>query len=200
MHSGNSALDKIIQVGDAFLDCFTVVDVNDEHRPCIYANGRFFEHTGYRVNEVLGRNLSFLQGKETDSNAVDYIRLSLSAKEAICIDIANYRRDGTTFMNRLVMLPITKHDRNFYISFQNILPGNISDLKQLPLSSNAEIQHILNNSLSQLMLSQDVADTGDVDLSLQTQDFVETFNEINHFCLNIESPQTRAGYNPFANE
>lgn len=104
------------------------------------------------------------------------------------------------FMNRLVMLPMTKHNQNFYIGFQNVLPGNISDLEQLPLSSNAEIQHILNNSLSKLMLSQDVTDTGDVDLSVHTQDFVETFNQINHFCLNIESPQTRAGYNPFANE
>ena len=103
-------------------------------------------------------------------------------------------------MNRLVMLPMTKRNQNFYISFQNVLPGNISDLEQLPLSSNAEIQHILNNSLSKLMLSQDVTDTGDVDLSVHTQDFVETFNQINHFCLNIESPQTQAGYNPFANE
>ncbi len=200
MNSGDSALDKLIQVGDAFLDCFTVVDVNDENRPCIYANRNFFDHTGYRVDEVLGRNLSFLQGNETDSKAVDYIRLSLGAKEAICIDIANYRQDGTTFMNRLVMLPITKHNQNFYISFQNVLPGNISGLKQLPLSSNAEIQHILNNLLSKLMLSQHVTGTGDVDLSLQNQDFLETFNEINHFCLNIESPQTQPGYNPFANE
>ncbi|MBT5625069.1 MAG: PAS domain-containing protein [Gammaproteobacteria bacterium] len=198
MHSDGTALDKMIEVGDAFLDCFTVVDVSDEKRPCIYANRRFYEHTGYSVDEALGRNLSFLQGKETDPKAIDYIRLSLGANEAICIDIANYRRDGSTFMNRLVMLPITKYNQNFFISFQNILPGNISDFEQLPLSSNAEIQHILNNLLSKLMLGQDI--TGDVDLSIQSQDFVETFNEINHFCLNIESPQTQAGYNPFANE
>jgi hypothetical protein len=67
------------------------------------------------------------------------------------------------------------------------------------LSSDAEIQHILNNLLIKLMLSQPDPKTGDIDLSLQTQDFLEVFSEINHFCLNIEAAQTRAGYNPFTN-
>ena len=196
----STALDKIMQVGDAFLDCLTVVDSNDAERPCIYANHKFYEQVGYAKDQVLGRNLAFLQGEATDSKAVDYMRLSFSAGEACSIDIANYRSDGSTFMNRLVMLPIKEHDQNFYIGFQNILQGDISDLKQLPLSSNAEISHILNNLLSKLMLSQQVTGTGDIDLSLQTRNFLETFNEINHFCLNIESSQTRAGHNPFASK
>ena len=197
MNSSSTALDKIIQVGDAFLDCLTVVDTNDAGKPCIYANRKFYENVGYTSDEVLGRNLSFLQGEATDSKAVDYMRSSLSAEEAICIDIANYRSDGSTFMNRLVMLPIKKHGQSFYIGFQNILPDDISHLKQLPLSSDAEIQHILNNLLIKLTLSQPEQETDDIDLSLQTQDFLEVFNEINHFCLNIEATQTQAGYNPF---
>jgi PAS domain S-box-containing protein len=199
MNSGSTALDKIIQVGDAFQDCLTVVDINDAKHPCIYANRKFYDNVGYTSDEVLGRNLSFLQGEATDSKAVDCMRSSFSAEEAICIDIANYRSDCSTFMNRLVMLPIKKHDQSYYIGFQNILPGDISHLKQLPLSSNAEIQHILNNLLIKLMFSQPDPKTGDIDLSLQTQDFLEVFSEINHFCLNIESAQTRAGYNPFVN-
>jgi len=199
MNSSSTALDKIIQVGDAFQDCLTVVDINDAEQPCIYANRKFYDNVGYTSDEVLGRNLSFLQGEATDSKAVDCMRSSFSAEEAICIDIANNRSDGTTFMNRLVMLPIKKHDQSFYIGFQNILPGDISHLKQLPLSSDAEIQHILNNLLIKLMLSQPDPKTGDIDLSLQTQDFLEVFSEINHFCLNIEAAQTRAGYNPFTN-
>jgi PAS domain S-box-containing protein len=62
--------------------------------------------TGYPVAEVMGRNCRFLQGPDTDANAVAEIRSALAACRECVVEILNYRRDGTTFWNRLSITPV----------------------------------------------------------------------------------------------
>jgi PAS domain-containing protein len=66
--------------------------------------------TGYSVEESLHRNCRFLQGPETDPHAVEAIRMALRAETRFTIDILNYRKDGTPFLNRLRIRPIYDGD------------------------------------------------------------------------------------------
>jgi PAS domain S-box-containing protein len=74
--------------------------------PMIYVSEEFQKQTGYSAEEALGRNCRFLQGPETDPNAVEAIRHALKAQTVFTIDILNYRKDGTPFLNRLRIRPI----------------------------------------------------------------------------------------------
>ena len=81
-------------------------DPNLPDNPMIYVSDAFAAQTGYSVEESLGRNCRFLQGPETDPAAIETIRAGLRARTRFTIDILNYRKDGTPFMNRLRIRPI----------------------------------------------------------------------------------------------
>ncbi len=75
--------------------------------PIIFANQAFLDTTGYDAEDVIGRNCRFLQGPRTDPAAVDAIRAAIAAERDLIVELINYRRDGTTFWNRLMLSPIT---------------------------------------------------------------------------------------------
>ena len=89
--------------------------------PMIFISDEFEKQTGYSPKEALGRNCRFLQGPETDPYAVDAIRRELETESEITIDILNYKKDGTTFWNRLRIRPLYGDDGNvmFYAGAQN---------------------------------------------------------------------------------
>ena len=72
-------------------------DPRQPDTPLVYANQSFCKLTGYTLDEVVGRNCRFLQGPETDPDAVREIGAALADRRAIGIDILNYRKDGTPF-------------------------------------------------------------------------------------------------------
>lgn len=74
--------------------------------PMIYVSEEFETQTGYTPDEALGRNCRFLQGPDTDPNAVAAIRAALAARTTFTIDILNYRKTGEPFMNRLRIRPL----------------------------------------------------------------------------------------------
>jgi PAS domain S-box-containing protein len=78
--------------------------------PMIYVSESFEAQTGYSAEEAVGRNCRFLQGEDTDPHAVEAIRQALRARTTFTIDILNYRKDGTPFMNRLRIRPIYDPD------------------------------------------------------------------------------------------
>ncbi|TVP71816.1 MAG: PAS domain-containing protein [Rhodobacteraceae bacterium] len=74
--------------------------------PMIFVSDEFQAQTGYSVEEAVGRNCRFLQGPDTSPHAIDAIRRALRAETRFTIDILNYRKDGTAFVNRLRIRPI----------------------------------------------------------------------------------------------
>lgn len=74
--------------------------------PMIFVSEEFEKQTGYSAEQAIGRNCRFLQGADTDPHAVDAIRQALKAQTRFTIDILNYRKDGSTFLNRLRIRPI----------------------------------------------------------------------------------------------
>ena len=78
--------------------------------PIVFANEAFQKLTGYERDEVLGRNCRFLQGPLTDPNAVEAVSQAIANREAINVDLLNYRKDGTTFWNALYVSPVRSED------------------------------------------------------------------------------------------
>ncbi|SHH85160.1 PAS domain-containing protein [Marivita hallyeonensis] len=77
-----------------------------EDNPIVYVNDAFERTTGYNRAAVIGRNCRFLQGTDTDPEAVRKIRSAIEAGEDVSVDILNYRASGEPFMNRLLIAPI----------------------------------------------------------------------------------------------
>src|SRR4051812_24738283 len=99
----------------------TIADARLPDRPLIYANEGFERVTGYPVAEVLGRNCRFLQGSGSALDAVAEIRAALGDERECIVEILNYRRNGTTFWNRLSITPVRNALREVthYIGIQS---------------------------------------------------------------------------------
>jgi sigma-B regulation protein RsbU (phosphoserine phosphatase) len=91
---------------DVAAEGITIADARLPARPLIYANDGFERLTGYPVGEVLGRNCRFLQGPESDPTAVAEIRAAIAEQRECIVEILNYRRDGSSFWNRLSVTPV----------------------------------------------------------------------------------------------
>jgi PAS domain S-box-containing protein len=83
-----------------------VTDPREIDNPVVFANDAFCRLTGYARDEIIGRNVRFLQGPETDPATVASIRAAVRAAEPIEVDIRNYRQNGEPFWNRLLIAPI----------------------------------------------------------------------------------------------
>lgn len=83
-----------------------VTDPNQPDNPIVFVNGAFSKLTGFAENEILGRNCRFLQGPDTDRNDVGRLRDAIARRESIELELLNYRKDGTTFWNRVLVSPV----------------------------------------------------------------------------------------------
>jgi PAS domain S-box-containing protein len=81
-------------------------DPNLPDCPIVYLNPAFTELTGYTLESALGRNCRFLQGPETDPEAVARIRRAITERRPVTEELYNYRSDGSGFWNALYVSPI----------------------------------------------------------------------------------------------
>ncbi len=84
----------------------TISDATHPEHPIIYCNPAFESMTGYRRQEILGKNCQFLHGSDTDPVAVEIIRKALQTKSECKVILKNYRKDGTTFWNCFSISPV----------------------------------------------------------------------------------------------
>ncbi|RYR13937.1 hypothetical protein Ahy_B04g070672 isoform C [Arachis hypogaea] len=123
---------------------FVVTDALEPDQPIIYVNTVFEMITGYRAEEVLGRNCRFLQCRGpfakrrhplVDSTVVAEIRRCLEEGVEFQGELLNFRKDGSPLMNRLRLTPIYGDDEiTHVIGIQFFTEANI-DLGPLPAST-----------------------------------------------------------------
>lgn len=83
-----------------------VTDARQVDHPIIFVNDAFLALTGYAREEIIGRNCRFLQGAQTDQQAVAEIRDAIAEGRDAAVDILNYRKDGAPFWNALYISPV----------------------------------------------------------------------------------------------
>ncbi|WP_293127806.1 PAS domain S-box protein [Microcoleus sp. bin38.metabat.b11b12b14.051] len=84
----------------------TISDATNPEHPIIYCNPAFENMTGYRREEIIGNNCRFLQGSDTDSEALEIIRQALKTESECQVILKNYRKNGTIFWNALSVSPV----------------------------------------------------------------------------------------------
>ena len=105
-----------------------ITDPRQFDNPIVYANDAFLRLTGYEREDVFGRNCRFLQGADTDPQAVAQIRDAIATRSDIAVDILNYKRDGTPFWNALFVSPVSNEDGELQFFFASQL--DVTDRKQ----------------------------------------------------------------------
>ena len=83
-----------------------ITDATQPDHPILYASPGFERLTGYRADEVVGRNCRLLQGPKTDPVSVAKLRESVNAGQECAVELLNYRKDGTPFWNALYVSPV----------------------------------------------------------------------------------------------
>jgi diguanylate cyclase (GGDEF)-like protein/PAS domain S-box-containing protein len=87
-------------------DALVIADARLPDKPLVYVNPAFERLTGYRPEEVLGRNCCFLQGTDTQQEGLAAIREALRIGSSCETTVRSYRKDGTPFWNQLTLAPI----------------------------------------------------------------------------------------------
>jgi len=111
-----------------------ITDPGQADNPIVFCNVAFQELTGYDRSEIMGRNCRFLQGPDTDPEAVARVRAAIEEGHDIDVDLLNYRKDGSTFWNALYLSPVrdAKGDIRFFFA------------SQLDVTERVQAQHIIN--------------------------------------------------------
>ncbi len=97
-----------------------ITDATQRDHPIIYTNPAFLRITGYQFDEVVGRNCRFLQGLDTDPQAIAQIRKAIAERNELKITLLNYRQDGQPFWNELKIAPVFSDEGNllYFIGIQ----------------------------------------------------------------------------------
>lgn len=83
-----------------------VTDPRLPDNPIVDCNEAFLELTGYDRGEVIGRNCRLLSGPGTDPEKRMALRIAIEERRPIIVELLNYRKDGSSFMNAVMIAPI----------------------------------------------------------------------------------------------
>jgi two-component system cell cycle sensor histidine kinase/response regulator CckA len=83
-----------------------ITDPNQQDNPIIYASPGMERLTGYRADEIMGRNCRFFQGRNTDPETINELGEAIRAGRECSVEILNYRKDMTPFWNALSVTPV----------------------------------------------------------------------------------------------
>jgi diguanylate cyclase (GGDEF)-like protein/PAS domain S-box-containing protein len=91
---------------DATASGVTIASVEPNGHPLVYVNEGFERLTGYRAEDILGRDCRFLQGPGTDPAAVRRLSDAVRSRRGGRARLINYRADGTEWWNDIALSPV----------------------------------------------------------------------------------------------
>ncbi len=99
-------LDLLKRALDATTTGVTIVDAQQVDWPTVYVNAALVAISGYRSDELLGQNLSFLQGGEREQPGLEMLRHMLREGRDGQVLLRNFRKDGSAYWIDLVVSPV----------------------------------------------------------------------------------------------
>lgn len=142
-----------------------ITDPSQTDNPIVFVNAAFCALTGYSAEEILGRNCRFLQGEGTTPESLAEIREVIASRRVDTVEIINYRKDGTPFLNSLQIGPIPGEDGEAILFFGSQL--DVSQKREserrMKTLTDQEIEHRLRNivNVMSVVIRQSVRDESD---------------------------------------
>ncbi|KAF2224988.1 hypothetical protein BDZ85DRAFT_86948 [Elsinoe ampelina] len=96
------------EASEGLAEVFCLSDPSRPDNPIVFASEEFQRTTQYGMNYCVGRNCRFLQGPRTNPHSVRRLAAAVRAGQEHSEVFLNYRRDGSPFMNLLMIAPL--HD------------------------------------------------------------------------------------------
>jgi PAS domain S-box-containing protein len=84
-----------------------VTDATLPGNPITFANGAFIELSGYSLDELVGQDPHFMNGPDTDPEAIREYEAGMAERRDATLEILQYRKDGTPFHAALFASPLT---------------------------------------------------------------------------------------------
>ncbi len=85
---------------------FDALVVTDLNQIICWASPGFKTMTGYHAEFALNKSPSFLQGIKTSVHTKSKIREAVKRKEAVTVQLVNYRKDGSEYNCEVEILPL----------------------------------------------------------------------------------------------
>jgi len=114
---------------EASVNPVVIVSATDPEMPLVYVNRAFEQVTGYRREEVVGRNCRLLQGSDRNQPDLDKIRRALAEQRDGQALLRNYRKDGSLFWNMLYVTPVRDPRSNQVTHFVGV-QNDITEIKR----------------------------------------------------------------------
>ncbi len=141
-----------------------IADATRSNLPVTYVNQGFTRITGYTPEEVVGKNCRFLQGPETERDALDRIRAALREQTDVNVVLRNYAKDGREFWNDLAITPIRdgRGRVTHFVALQNDITERVRAQREIA-AREAYLRRVLNS-------------TQDAIIVIDAQGLIESFN------------------------
>ena len=148
----------------AAINSITIADAQKPNTPIIYCNAAFERITGYKKEEVYGRNCNFLQNDERNQKEIIIMKNAIKKGEACNVVLRNYKKDGTPFWNDVTITPVrnNKNKLTHFIGIQNDVTKKVlsEDLKD----RNQKILELITQDAPLKTIIKKIIDTAETHL------------------------------------
>ena len=100
-----------------------VTDATLPGNPITFANKAFLELSGYTIDELLGQDPHFMNGEDTDPEAIRQYQTAIAEGRDETLEILQYRKDGTPLRTMLFASPLSDGQgtvTNHFLSYLDI--------------------------------------------------------------------------------
>ncbi|KAI9718186.1 MAG: hypothetical protein M1828_006818 [Chrysothrix sp. TS-e1954] len=94
------------EASEGLAEVFCLSDPSRPDNPIVMASEEFHRTTQYGMSYAVGRNCRFLQGPKTNFHSVKRLKEACVAGKDHSETFVNYRRDGSPFLNLLMIAPL----------------------------------------------------------------------------------------------
>jgi PAS domain S-box-containing protein len=182
-------------------DAVTITDPRQADNPIIYVNSAFEQMTGWSASEVIGKNPRFLQGSDTAISELGKLRTAIAGGQSCEVTLKNYRKDGSSFWNRLRVAPVLNEEgklMNFVGSCVDLtdrleleselrtVNGNLAETSRLKGAFLAAMSHELRTPLNAILGSSEIIRDGMLGkVTSRQQQHLENITESGNHLLNL---------------
>lgn len=185
----------MLQISNRALACsgsgIVIMDATSASNPIVFANDAFCRMTGHALEEVLGRDFSFLLSQHHDQQEIDAVCSALANNNEANLVLRKCHRDGAEMWSKLLISPVPDEtDRiAYFIGVQTDITEHKRDEERLAHQSTHDaLTGLPNRNLLKDRLQQAIAQTDRSNNSVAL-----LFLDLDHFKLINDSLGHAAG-------